>query len=256
MSCFRAAAVAGGRRAARIQAGDGAQEALGAAGQRGVRLALIEIARAQAHQLSVHGWIGVRSAVRHDGVAMAPGTARRRSGASRGPRSARATHACHSGRSAHGRAMPARTVNSSPAASSVSASLAISSCHRSAVARPGSTAFAPRSPSAAAISCRRSASAMRPARIAARNSRRLRYGRAPSASAPACTASWKRRCWNACSVLWWMNTPIGPWSGSTPWARASARSIGVPAGRVVSPRTLSGPRPRARGSCRCRPASR
>src|SRR5688500_4064013 len=67
---------------------------------------------------------------------------------------------------------------------------------------------------------------MRPAPSASRYSWRSRYGRAPSSRAPSCTPRWKGRCWNACSVLWWMKTPIGPWSGRMPCARATARATG------------------------------
>src|SRR6185312_6810501 len=49
------------------------------------------------------------------------------------------------------------------------------------------------------------------------------YGSAPKIRADSVTASSNGKCWNACRVLWWTKTPIGPCTGSKCAAWSSAR---------------------------------
>ena len=117
---------------------------------------VIQIPRAQAHQLAVHGGIGVRPAVRHDGIAMAPGTARRLGGAPRpaiGSRDARLPQ-----RQVRARAGDAGADGELEPRGVVGVGVAGNQLVPQRRRSPGPAARprAPRSPSAAAISCRRS----------------------------------------------------------------------------------------------------
>src|SRR5688572_7288433 len=88
---------------------------------------------------------------------------------------------------------------------------------------------------------RMSTSEMRPSASRARYHPSGMNGRAPKIRAACSTASSNGMCSNACSVLWWMNTPIGPCTGrrcaACSMAYASVgRSWSLPATSIATTR--------------------
>src|SRR5512132_2476652 len=64
---------------------------------------------------------------------------------------------------------------------------------------------------------------MRPRFNSSRYAASAIYGSAPNRFAASTTASSNGRSSNACRVLWWTNTPMGPWRGSRCAACSTAR---------------------------------